>query len=166
MSKFDLAFPYVLFNEGGYSESEKGCPSNFGITKEKAEDYGYTGDLRALPISFVKKIYRCEHWQFDEIESQAAATKLLDMCVAFGSAVGIFLAQEMLNKNHGAGLEMDGRFGPCTLEAINRQEPSVVLEGLASISESHCRILISQSPSQPCNRRGWLTRAARLPSQR
>ena len=168
MARFEISLPFILANEGGYVNhpNDRGGPTNFGITQKTARAHGYAGDMRAIPMPVVEKIYREGFWRFCNVNSQEVATKIFDMCVNFGLSAGTRLAQRMLNIYHGAGLEVDGKFGPLTTAAMNRAAPpEAVLKGLASVSEARYRDIVFKDPSQQVFLRGWLNRAAKLPTQ-
>lgn len=68
----------------------------FGITEAVARSYGYSGDMRSMPISIAKDIYSKKYWSklnLDEIAvmSDELAAKLFDIGVNMGQArAGLF----------------------------------------------------------------------------
>lgn len=56
---FEKAFNHTVGVEGGYSDhpSDRGGKTMFGITEAVARSYGYSGDMRSMPISTAKDIY-------------------------------------------------------------------------------------------------------------
>lgn len=54
----------VLKHEGGYVNHPKdpGGETNYGITKATAKAHGYTGSMRAIPMTVVEAIYRKSYW--------------------------------------------------------------------------------------------------------
>ena len=58
-SRFLKFFNYILLVEGGYSndKNDKGGETKYGITKEIAREYGYTGNMRDLTKATAQKIY-------------------------------------------------------------------------------------------------------------
>ena len=59
-NNFEKAVNFVLSWEGGYSNNihDKGCETNFGITKKSYPDL----DIRNLTIEKAKKIYHKDYW--------------------------------------------------------------------------------------------------------
>lgn len=104
MTAFDKAFDHTVGKEGGYSNhpSDRGGETMCGITVVVARDFGYTGNMRDMPISIAKDIYRKRYWNkanLDEVAkmSDELAQKLFDIAVNTGVArAGIFL-QTTLN---------------------------------------------------------------------
>jgi lysozyme family protein len=67
-SSFEAALSRLLRDEGGYSDhpSDPGGPTNFGITLADARRYwkadASAADVRALPLSVAREIYRKRYW--------------------------------------------------------------------------------------------------------
>lgn len=65
---FEQALAGVLAHEGGYTHhpSDPGGPTNWGITIADARRYWRRGasaaDVRAMPLSVAKSIYRAQYW--------------------------------------------------------------------------------------------------------
>lgn len=65
---YNAALPRLLRDEGGYTDhpSDPGGPTNFGITLADARRYwkgnATADDVRALPQSVARKIYREHYW--------------------------------------------------------------------------------------------------------
>ena len=131
MSAFDEAFEHTVGKEGGYSNhpSDRGGETMWGITIAVARDYGYSGNMKDMPVATAKEIYRKRYWDkanLDEISkmSEELANKLFDIGVNMGIArAGIFL-QTTLNafnqqeKLYPDVLE-DGDIGRRTLAALH-----------------------------------------------
>jgi len=130
MSSFNLAFEHTLGDEGGYSNhpSDRGGETMWGITIAVARDYGYSGNMREMPIETAKEIYRKRYWNklnLDEVNklSPALALKLFDMGVNMGQArAGLFLqtALNVFNKQETlyADVAEDGDIGRNTITAL------------------------------------------------
>ena len=56
---FDTEFQRVVLIEGGYSDNplDSGGKTKYGITEAVARAYGYTGEMRDLPLSVARAIY-------------------------------------------------------------------------------------------------------------
>lgn len=81
---YESALTRLLSHEGGYTNhsSDPGGPTNFGITiydaRRYAAEFGWivdrkveASDVRAMPISFAKRVYRAKYWdsqRCDELE--------------------------------------------------------------------------------------------------
>ncbi|MDB5502812.1 MAG: hypothetical protein JWR89_2714 [Tardiphaga sp.] len=67
-SSFEAALSRLLRDEGGYTDhpSDPGGPTNFGITLADARRYwkadASAADVRALPLSVAREIYRKRYW--------------------------------------------------------------------------------------------------------
>jgi len=67
-ASYDQALTRLLRNEGGYTDhpSDPGGPTNFGITLNDARRYwkgnATAADVRAMPQSVARKIYRERYW--------------------------------------------------------------------------------------------------------
>jgi len=61
---FALALEIILDAEGGYSDhaADPGGKTRYGITEDVARSHGYTGDMRALPLTMAEQIYRADYW--------------------------------------------------------------------------------------------------------
>ena len=68
LSSYNAALTRLLKDEGGYTDhpSDPGGPTNFGITLADARRYwmgnATADDVRALPQSVARKIYREQYW--------------------------------------------------------------------------------------------------------
>lgn len=67
-ASYDQALTRLLRDEGGYTDhpSDPGGPTNFGITLADARRYwkgnATASDVRAMPLSVARKIYRERYW--------------------------------------------------------------------------------------------------------
>ena len=134
----ELLLLYVLYVEGEYSndKNDSGGETRYGIIKEEARRWGYTGDMRKFPKEKAIEIYKkdyIEKFKIDKIDHLGKKLALFDVCVNSGVR-GIKLAQRVVNKVyiHRKDLpknlaEMkdilplaeDGQMGPKTISAIN-----------------------------------------------
>jgi lysozyme family protein len=87
MSFFEKAFEEVIVVEGGYSNDpyDSGGKTMYGITESVAKSYGYKGEMKNLPLSTAKDIYKKNYWrsEFDTL-SEDIALFLFDMNVNHG----------------------------------------------------------------------------------
>jgi len=166
MAEFLPALGYSSPNEGGYvnNPNDKGGPTNWGITQAKAQEYGWTDDMRTMPKEFADQIYQLEYWPgLDAVNDQAVASKIFDMRINFGVAGGNKLAQRAANTLVEPATAEDGAWGPDTLSSVNAADPAAMLQALADVSEQHYRAIAANDPSQVTFLQGWINRARRLP---
>ncbi len=165
MADFDLALPYVLSWEGGYSDqsADRGGPTNFGITEETARASGYSGDMRGFTKEHAAEIYRRKYWRFAALDDQRVATKIFDMVVNFGPGHAIRIVQEALN-GIDAGLSVDGAYGPRTENTINAVQPGKMLDLLVQDCIDHYTAIVHRDPTQAVFLKGWLRRAQAVPN--
>jgi len=165
MAKFDLALPYLLLSEGGFSDNphDAGGPTNHGITLHLAQHYGINSveELRTMSMDKVAEIYETEFWRFDGITNQRVATKLFDMVPNFRAGKAIETAQREMALA-GTKLTIDGRYGPATESAINAFGDRM-LDMLCEGCKKHYLAIVAKQPDQVVFLRGWLARAARVP---
>lgn len=127
---FDKAFTKTLGHEGGYVNDPKdsGGETIWGITKRVALAHGYKDEMRQMPQTVARTIYKRGYWdtlRLDTIDlySEAIAEELFDTAVNCGvGTAGKFLqrALNVLNREGAdfADMEVDGQVGAVTLHAL------------------------------------------------
>lgn len=134
MAIFDPAFTKTLGLEGGYTNNpkDKGGPTKWGITEAEARNYGYTGDMKDLPVETAKLIYKSNYWNrlmLDSVIDQTIANEVFDSAVNCGVGTVAGWIQEALNALSKADgdnvplfptLKVDNYFGPVTLGVLNQ----------------------------------------------
>lgn len=130
MSEFDTALQHTLGIEGGYTDDprDSGGKTNYGITEQKARNWGYIGPMNELPKALAVQIYRTDYWdaiQLDRVAdiSPSVARELFDTAVNCGVGRPIHFLQRALNVlNRSAAdypdLTQDGVIGANTLAAL------------------------------------------------
>jgi lysozyme family protein len=120
----------ILEREGGYVShpNDRGGPTAWGITQSVARANGYHGDMRALPQSVARDIYKRQYWLepgFGAVAllSKPLAEELADTGVNMGPVTaGKFLQRALNVLNLEAKLSpdllVDGDIGPATLNAL------------------------------------------------
>lgn len=117
----DAKLEELLLREGGYVNhpSDRGGPTNYGITLATARAFGYSGDLRRIPVATAKAIYTQRYWhapRFSEISNVAIADECFDTGVNMGPHWAALFLQRALNSlTKEAALLLDGRIGELTL---------------------------------------------------
>ena len=114
---FNKAIQILLDHEGGYSNNpyDPGGETNYGVTKRVAENYGYTGSMRDIPLSVVKDIYRSLYWTPCQCSSLPESVRF----DVFDGAVnsGVKRSVKWLQKSCGA--TVDGIVGMETIRLAN-----------------------------------------------
>ena len=129
-SHFDASLERLLRIEGGYSAHvhDRGGPTHWGITERVARANGYFDDMREMPLSVAREIYRRQYWSACRLDDIAAhspelADRLFDIGVNMGPGIAGNLLQRCLNAlNRGAkdyaDIKVDNIIGTVTLYAL------------------------------------------------
>ena len=171
----DEVIDALIEGEGGYSNhpSDRGGPTNYGITEAVARAHGYQGPMRQLPREEAVAIYKRLYWhrpRFDQAakRSEAIAAELFDTGVNMGPAVAATFLQRALsalnrNPTDYADLVPDGRIGPATLGAldtfISLRGPgaeAVLLRALDALQGERYIRLAERRPANEAFLYGWL----------
>lgn len=130
MTLFDELIGEIIDVEGGYADdpNDLGGKTKYGITEAVARRYGYTGDMRDLPLSLAKQIYKDRYWDplsLDQIEqiSPLIVHELLDTGINQGTGRAAEYLQTALNafnrqQRDYRDILVDGDVGPATLRAL------------------------------------------------
>lgn len=130
MSYKDDVIKEIIEIEGGYVDDplDSGGETKYGITKETAVQFGYTGQMKKLTKAKATEIYEAMYWNSirgDDIEelSQDLAYRLFDISVNMGSKrAGEFLqrALNVLNEreHYYNDIKVDGSIGNITLSRL------------------------------------------------
>jgi lysozyme family protein len=169
MSDFNAAIKTVLAHEGGFvnNPSDRGGPTNFGITQASATAYlggapASVAYIQALTPEIAAAIYRKLFWEplhLDEIVSQSLATVVLDLAVLRGIPSVVRAIQGACR------LPADGVMGLTTLAVFKEQahdNPSF----LALEVVLHCQYLFVDFAVRNSNQlqflEGWIARTQEL----
>jgi lysozyme family protein len=116
---YDEALEQLLEHEGGYSDDpgDRGGPTKYGITIWDARAYwkpnATASDVRSLPLSVAKEIYRTKYWAKVDGDDLPAG---VDYAIFdYGVNSGISRAAKVLQRLTGA--TVDGVIGPKTVAA-------------------------------------------------
>jgi lysozyme family protein len=163
MADFEKSIPHVLKWEGGYVDhpADPGGATNRGIIftlfKQFADELGLPKTkegLKQLTEGQAKHIYRIQFWnkmKGDLIKDQRVADIIFDGFVNMGKN-GLKVAQKE------AGVEVDGEFGPKTIEAINNAAPKLLFEGIKDGRIAYYKRLAEKKPPMQVFLKGWLNR--------
>lgn len=119
---FDIAVSRVLGHEGDYVDhpDDPGGKTRFGITESVAREYGFTGDMRDLPLAYAKLIYRNKYWEAVRADELPAGIRY----VVFDAAVNSGPKQAIRWLQAAAGVATDGIIGPITMKAVQNLNTS------------------------------------------
>lgn len=191
MASFEIALKFALEDEGGYSnnvadpggETYKGISRKFwfmwqgwrtvdAIKKQIGPILDRAGIERlnlALEANtdldkMVSDFYRMQFWShlFDQIESQAVATKIFDERVNLSMEAISCLQQALVAL--GFPIAVDGHFGFETLQAVNSADPAELLPRFVDALCGHYQAEATKKPSKKVFLAGWLNRAKKIPS--
>lgn len=127
---FDKAFEKTVGIEGGYSNNPKdtGGETMYGVTKRVAMANGYYGDMRSMPLSTAKQIYKNQYWDINKLDSvskvsEEIAEEIFDTGVNMGVTVAGKFLQRALNVLNREGkdfrdIAVDGAIGPMTVACL------------------------------------------------
>lgn len=165
----------IIQREGGYVShpADRGGPTAWGITEAVARANGYTGDMRALPISFARDVYKRRYWiepRFSAVSlvSDAIAEELADTGVNMGTETATRFLQRVLNVLNLEAklfpdLKVDGQMGPTTLNSLaaylkhrGRAGELVMLTALNCLQGARYIEIAEKNPSQEAFAYGWL----------
>lgn len=161
---FEQAVEKILKHEGGYvdHEHDRGGETNFGITKQVARSWGYTGDMADLPRETAKQIYRDRYWnrlQLEEFEDGKLRYMIFDQAVNMGAGTAVRELQHTYNILTGADIAVDGIVGPQTISHINGVDNSQRLRFayMCARGDRYMHIVDNDS-SQQVFINGWFNR--------
>ncbi len=152
---FDKCFTRLLGNEGGYSNNpaDPGGETMWGITKAVAQENGYTGAMKDMPVDVAKAIYRKKYWDWVGIVNlpEALQFDVFDGVVNSGPVQAIKWLQRAV------GVKDDGVLGHITFLATNMLPPAVVL---ARYNGERLKFMADLS-TWPTFGKGWARRIAK-----
>jgi len=159
--RFDTIFKYILYVEGGYTDDkyDTGGKTKYGIIEVEARKYGYLGNMRDLTLNIAKNIYFQKYFKrnrLDEINSSKVALSIFDWTVNSGR-YGLTKAQLTLNEL-GFDLEVDGKFGNKTIQALNEVDVDKFLSVYHDKQRQFYQNIVRNRPTQKVFLKGWLNR--------
>jgi hypothetical protein len=116
---FQDALKRVLQHEGGYVNhpSDPGGETNYGITKATAQNYGYKGSMKNIPMDMVERIYKNQFW--DALSCDSFPYSFAFQYFDAGVNHGLINARKILQR--ALGVKDDGIVGAITLNEIRKQ---------------------------------------------
>lgn len=157
---FDLALAFVLDHEGGYANHPRdpGGATNYGITQRTAFNWGYHGDIKTIPMIWVRRIYRRGYWdacRCDDLPDHPLRLVVFDAAVHSGPGQSVKWLQSEL------GVTVDGKLGPKTLGAVQALTTGG-LDRLALALIDRRLAFLRRLPTWKTFGRGWSARVAAL----
>lgn len=152
MSTFDDAFTALIGNEGGYSfnPADPGGETMWGITARVAHGWGYTGDMKDLPLDTAKAIAKKFYW--DPYQ-----------CDQFDPRIGFQVLDAAYNGGHpaqwlqqAAGVTQDGVIGSITVAAVRAADPMKIIMRFTAYRLQY----LGNLPTWPNFGHGWSNRIA------
>lgn len=170
MADLEKLVPLILAAEGGWSNhpADRGGATMCGITYKtfcswrtsRGKGMPTTDDLRNISQEEWKSILECWYWRpwhADQIEDQTIANALVD----YGWASGTGRAITNIQRNV-LGVSADGICGKMTIDAINSQDPNVLIEKIKEERLRYIRTICESNPSQKVFLKGWTNRIEKM----
>ena len=169
MANIQDSLNITLAFEGGYVKDpdDPGGETNYGITKNNAIAFGYTGDMHTIPMDVVTHIYKTGYWDvlgLDNIDSQSFANNAFDCGVNMGTGISARFMQESANNiDPNANLSVDGQIGGHTIQAINtitddENKEADLNSAFAQLRSNRYHTLVQNNPKLAKFLNGWLKR--------
>jgi lysozyme family protein len=114
----------------------------------------------------VKSFYTQPFWpeMFEQLQSQAIASKLFDEGVNMGLAHGAMCLQNAITKA-GTPCVADGKFGQQTLDAANGYSEAALMPLFVEAIKDRYLEIVKHTPSDAEFLPDWLRRAERMPAE-
>lgn len=180
MAKYEDSVGYVMSNEGTFSDhpNDPGGVTFWGISLRFLESVGDAGDIdkdgdvdaddvRALKRVDAIVFYAERFWKplrLQMLESQAVATRVLDIAVNAGNRRAVKILQKAVNSfmvGEGSKLKVDGQLGPKTREAANALDGVELMVALREKHAAFYKAIAKKNPKLKVFLKGWLRRAAK-----
>ena len=129
-SNFETCLALMLAHEGGYVDHklDPGGRTNHGVTQRVWEEWvGHEVDekqMRALTHEMVAPLYKRKYWDAVRADDLVAG---VDYCV-FDVAVNSGPGRAIKFLQSSVGVTADGGFGPATLAAVTKEDPTRLIE--------------------------------------
>lgn len=172
---FQDEFDRVVGVEGKYSNNPKdsGGPTMYGITEQVARANGYNDDMKEMPLSVARIIYRRRYWETLKLDmvfaiSPAIAAELFDTGINCGIGVAGTFLQRSLNVLNREGrdypdLNVDGGVGMVTVASLKsfidkrgKAGEAVILKALNALQGSRYIELAEKRAKDEEFEFGWL----------
>ena len=165
--KFEEAYNKLQEPEGGYTDGKNQVrdePTNMGIKQSTLDDYArkhsekdLPSDVKNLQPSQAKEIYKDAYWDntnIPKIENDRVRNAVFDMNVMGGAGC---VVQRALNDFGNAGLAVDGKIGPKTIDALNSIPANSVSDFMETL-KAHRFEYLQKTDNWPTSKNGWTKR--------
>lgn len=173
----------IIEREDGYVNDplDAGGETMFGVTRDVARSYGYTGQMQDMPRRVAEAVYADLYWNALHLDVIAAlsdkiAAELADTAVNMGVGIAGRFLQVALNAFNDRGLlysdiPVDGLVGPKTVAALRAYLGRRAAEGeavmLAALNTQQGARYLNISERRPDNERftfGWFAHRVVAPA--
>jgi lysozyme family protein len=165
---FDITLDYTLREEGGFGNnpSDRGGPTNFGVTQGTYDLYRDSIDAPRRSVRLIKRtemvgIYHVNYWRDASchkfcVEQPDLALIHFDTAVNCGVGIAIRFLQSV------AKVKIDGKIGPITLAAVKACDLKAAGKEYLYLRYQRYLDIIQNNPSQKVFKNNWLSRTNRL----
>jgi type VI secretion system secreted protein VgrG len=170
MANFDVAFQFLMDSEdpsreykitpdcGGYAISgvnSAAWPDEYAAIAATPQ-----ANHRAALVDFFYKVHFWNGW-FEELASDEVAKRVFDAAVNMGTGTAVKLLQQAICNVTGLTLELDGLWGPQTVETANSTDPVKLVQAFKIERSDHYKAIVAKNPAKAeyLNLNGWLARA-------
>lgn len=172
MINFDLAFTYLLGNEGtAYTHDlrDPGGSTKFGITLKSYQSFLRRSvsdfELANLNLIEARDFYNVMYWvgtHCDRLSGAAISICIFDTAVLYGPGTAAILAQKTVSVISGAALKFDGILGDNSIGLLNISREGDFLDAYHDLVLKRIDAVIVTNPIEEVFRDGWTSRADRL----
>lgn len=161
---FSDAMRFVMENEGGYSDDkdDAGGETNYGI----ASKYNGDVDVKKLSRAGAERLYKERYWdpyKADDLPHKIGV-KYFDVLVNAGPRDAGLVLQKAINRTWGdKKVGVDGIVGRRTVGAAFDVDEEELIESMVEEQKNMYLDKIKKRPTNLKYRKGWLSRAARVP---
>lgn len=167
MAEFGPAVEKLLGIESGYVDHplDRGGETSWGISKRRYPEE----DIATVSRERAKELYRRDFWNplYEKLD-QPLADKILDLTVNLphGDARpyfetdmrGIRLVQQAIASLGNKAIDIDGHFGPQTLQALRLGSGPKLLRAIRQQQADYYIDLVREKPAQLVFLKGWFRR--------
>jgi lysozyme family protein len=165
----------IILKEKGYvnNPTDRGGPTNWGITEKVARINGYMGDMKDMPRDVAEKIYKMRYiinpgFHRISLVSEKIAEEVIDTGVNMGPAAAATILQRLLNAFNANGSKyadifVDGSIGPASIAALTAflkwrgaEGEVVLLKALNAIQAARYLDIAEANKSQEAFFYGWI----------
>lgn len=163
---FELALPFILKLEGGYSNNpnDSGGATNKGITQDVYNNYLSSihlpdADVRSITMDEVSEIYKQNYWIDGHCDKLPVGVAMIhfDFCVNAGISQAAKILQRVLMIND-AAVKDDGIIGPITIKAAFDMDQIKLIKSYSDARSAFYHMLVLRKPKNSEFLKSWLNR--------